>query len=150
MQKVMCQYCKIKDDKEIMVVESNMKTKKYFHEQCLHMKKSRDEAVKIFYEYTKSLEPLVKVYDAFKKIKNKGINEEQVLYLVQYVRDNKCVLNYPYGLLYYLDAAMKDYNKNKKTQQITNITKSDEDFVKIEIKKDIVEKKDELDISDFL
>ena len=150
MLKVTCQYCKTKENKDEMVYEEKQNIKKYYHQHCLNMKKNRDEAVGIFYEYTKCLEPVKKVYDAFKRIKMKGMNEEQILYLVKYVRDNRCVLNYPHGLLYYLDAAMKDYRKNK--QAITNIntTKSDEDFVKIEIKKETTNKEDELDISDFL
>ena len=150
MRDVVCQYCKVKDNKDNMVFVQNNKIKKYYHSRCLELKKSRDEAIEIFYDYTKSLEPIKKLYDVFNKIKNKGMNEEQILYLVKYVRDNNRVLNYPHGLLYYLDAAIKDYKKNKKIYTITKITKSDEDFVKLEIKKDTTTKDDEMDISDFL
>lgn len=123
-------------------------TRKYYHKECLKMKNDRDEAVQIFYDYTKSYEPLKKVYDAFKRIKSKGINETQILYLIKYIRDNNKILNYPHGLLFYLDEAMKDYNKNKKLYQIDRVVKNEDDFIQVNHNQN--ERNDKMDISDFL
>lgn len=151
--KVKCKYCNEKDEKDLMVyIEKNGK-KEYFHRPCLRYKTDRDEALKLFYEYTGSYEMQSKVYHAFKQIRNKGLTDSDVLYIMQYIIKNKCVLNYPIGMMYYVDRAMKDKQESSKTNKnnervINAPIKVMPLYMKKEEQKD--DKENENDISDFL
>lgn len=156
MKQIKCQYCSKKGNKDDMcldthITKSGNTVNKYYHKKCLHLKNCRDRAINIFYEYTKSLEPKQKLYTVLKQIKEKGIDEEGILYTMQYIEDNKCVLNYPHGILYYLDNAIKEYKKyqSRKKDEKRNVAKSKEDVTIIS--NSIIKNttNDELDISDF-
>ena len=141
---IKCQYCQSKSAKEQMLYVD----KKYYHNECKVQKDCRDMALDLFYSYTKSLALKQNVYMIFSKIKSMGFKDEDVLYIMRYIVKNNLKLNYPPGILYYVDRAIKDreYEKNyKKKQEIT--------VDKIE-KIEYIEKKellpDKKDISQYL
>ena len=155
---VKCQFCNIKREKDKMDCETTespttgKKSNKYYCPECKKLLKSRNEALEKFYSYTGSLLLQNQVYTAFKKMKDKGLNEHDILCVMDYIIENKHVLNYPMGMLYYIDRAMKD--KRIKEQQRKSKEKILQSKTKpITIIKDIPKEPkqvDEMDISDFL
>lgn len=141
---IKCQYCQSKSEKETMIFDN----KKYYHIECKKQKDCRDMALDLFYSYTKSLALKQNVYMIFSKIKSMGFKDEDVLYIMQYIEKNKLKLNYPPGILYYVDRAIKDriYEKNYKNKQQTSIDKI-EKIEYIEKKELLSDKKD---ISQYL
>ena len=119
MRKVKCQYCGGFEDKNLMVTDPNCASKptKYYHSECLVHKNNRKKALDLFYSYTESYEMSSAVYLVFKKIRDKGLTDTDVLYIMEYVAKNKCVLRYPMGLLYYVDKAMKDKKERERADK---------------------------------
>lgn len=104
-RKVICQFCKSKSDKENMTKVNN----KYYHMECKELIDNREKAINLFYQYTGSLCLKKELYNIFSMIKKQqGLDENDILYLMEYIVKNKCKLNYPMGLRYYVDNAMKD------------------------------------------
>lgn len=160
MAKVKCKYCGEKQEKAEMELyiresKSGRRYREYYHPECLSLKQSRQKATDLFYEYTGSLEPKKMLNTAFKQMKEQGMNEHEILYTMQYIVKNNCVLNYAMGIKYYATPAIKEYKSRKnflekqKTEQkrdtsIGIVTSND----KTDLKRPRV--KDELDISNFL
>lgn len=129
--------------------------KEYYHEECLNLKNARERTVELFYQYTGSLEPIKMINIAFKQMAEQGLNEKEILYVMEYIIKNKCVLNYAMGIKYYATPAIKEYRsrqnfllKQKVNQEktnsigiITNENKSEKPKIEVE---------DSLDISDFI
>lgn len=139
----------------IRETKSGRKYREYYHSECLSLKQSREKAINLFYNYTGSLEPKKMVNTAFKQMRDQGMNEHEILYTMEYIIKNNCVLNYAMGIKYYATPAIKEYKsrknflekqktKQKKNTSIGIVT----DCSKLNIKKLKIE--DELDVSDFL
>lgn len=161
MAKVKCKYCGEAHIKSEMVLHtrttsSGRQYREYYHSECLKLKQARDKAVDLFYKYTESLEPIKMVNIAFKQLKDQGVNEHEILYIMEYIAKNQCVLNYAMGIKYYATPAMKEY-KNRRSflhkQQVNQ--KKDTDVgivtdVSPTTKQNINIDEDHLDISSFL
>lgn len=154
---VKCQFCSKKDEKDNMVKvekvsDSGSKTNKYYHKECLSLLKDKKEAVDKFYEYTGYLDPIVTLYVAFKKMKAKGLDEHDILYTMNYIIETNGVLNYPMGLLYYLDRAMKDKKYKlqlaENRERILNSGSKIQPIIRNDYGKLNIE--DSLDASDFI
>lgn len=160
MRQVKCRHCgsqglASKMELNIRVSKTGRQYKEYYHEECLELKNARDKAVELFYQYTSSLEPIKMINIAFKQMVEQGLNEKEILYVMEYIIKNKCVLNYAMGIKYYATPAIKEYRSrqkfllNQKINQeknnsigiITEESKSEKPKVKME---------DDLDISDFI
>ena len=170
---VKCKHCGLKSDKSIMIKIEKGSTKYYAHEECeirvaqekLNMEKLKQEkkiqkefdkecrkrSVDLFYEYTESLAPITLVNLAFKKCKEKGLTNKDILYTMEYIVKNKMVLNYPMGILYYIDRAMRDKREVDKIEKANNIVlKSEIKFIPLINKRNDKKIDNESDISDFL
>lgn len=169
---VKCKYCGEKSQKSEMLCVEKGATKYYIHESCdiakqqernikeiekmnkkkdvEDNKKYRDEAISIFYDYTKSLEPIMMLNVAFKKCIEKGLTMEDVRDTMLYIVKNKCVLRFPMGILYYIDRAMKEKKEVEKInkQNERNITAPIK-IMPLSMKKED-KANDDYDISDLL
>ena len=160
MRQVKCRYCGSQGlvsemELNIRASKTGRQYKEYYHEECLELKNARDKAVDLFYQYTSSLEPIKMINIAFKQMIEQGLNEKEILYVMEYIIKNKCVLNYAMGIKYYATPAIKEYRNrqrfllNQKINQeknnsigiITEENKSEKPKVKMD---------DDLDISDFI
>ncbi|MGJ0846484.1 hypothetical protein ACR77J_07340 [Tissierella praeacuta] len=159
MTEVKCRYCENKGTKNemklhIKVSATGRRYKEYFHEECFALKESRDKAVKLFYEYTQSLEPIKMINTAFKQMRDQGINEHQILYIMEYIVKNKCVLNYAMGIKYYATPAIKEYKSRQQFLKKQNINQEKTSSIGIIVEECKVKKQvkveDDLDISSFL
>lgn len=167
MRQVKCKYCGIQDSKENMIVISE-NPKKYAHKECEenHLKEKalkqlskdkskqdkidRNLAVDLFYKYTGSLEPVLKVNLAFKKAIEKGLTGSDILYTMKYIEKNNCKLNFSMGFLYYIDNAMREKKveeERNRQNEIAMKNVSNMRIIPIQQKKE--EKKSESDISDL-
>lgn len=139
---VKCKHCGVKEDKSMMVKIKKGSVEYYSHPTCeiayendkLEKERAKSEkkikeeedktyrecAINLFYEYTKSLSPIALVNVAFKKCKEKGLNYKDILYTMEYIVKNKMVLNYPMGILYYIDRAMKDKKELERIEKNNN------------------------------
>lgn len=158
---VKCKFCSAKSEKEEMVCIENMSSggkvaRRYYHKDCLKKLKARDEAKEKVIEYTGFLGTDAQIYVAFSKAKAKGLDEIDILYTIDYIIKNKCVLNYPMGLLYYIDRAMREKRKEKEIQEKKQKILSKKvkiqplQFRREEVKQEQEEKTNEFDISDFI
>lgn len=114
-----------------------------------------NEAADIFYNYTGSLATKFQLNTAFKAMKDIGMTEEDILYTMNYIVRNKCVLNYPMGIRFYADRARIERRtiEANETAQNKNMTKSSAAGIVVEnerIIKKTSRKEDDLDISNFL
>lgn len=170
---VKCKHCGLKSEKSIMIKIEKGSTKYYVHEECeirvaqeksdaekLKQEKKKQEeidkayhkrSVDLFYEYTQSLAPITLVNLAFKKCKEKGLTNKDISYTMEYIVKNKMVLNYPMGVLYYIDRAMRDKREVDKIEKTNNIvSKSEIKFIPLINKKNDKKIDNESDISDLL
>lgn len=140
--KVKCKHCQIKEDKSLMIKVRKGSAEYYAHLSCENlyeeskkekervkleqkMKEEEDKhdrlyAVNLFYEYTQSLAPITLLNLAFKKCKEKGLTYKDISYTMDYIVRNKMTLNFPMGILYYIDRAMKDKKEVDRIQKNNN------------------------------
>ena len=160
MAKVKCKHCGVSNEKEEMHLSarrsnSGKEYREYYHPECLSLKESREQAIKLFYEYTGSLEPMKMINVAFKQMKDLNVNEHEILYTMEYIIKKKCVLNFAMGIKFYANAAVKEcrarqsFIKNQRTDQqkissIGIVTERDS------IVREKITREDDLDISSFL
>jgi len=114
---VKCKFCSNKNDKEQMECVKKGKVNNYYCPKCLIDIKTRDEIINKFYEYTNSLVVISQVYLAINKLKEKKLTYDDILYIMDYVINNKCVLNYPAGLAFYADRAIKQKRELDKIKE---------------------------------
>lgn len=154
MSQVKCRYCSEKVEKIKALYLEKGKTKKvkyYYHKACLKLQEDRDSALDLFYTYTGSLVLQSQVYSAFKKCREKGLTDSDVLYTMKYISENKMVLNYPMGILYYIDRAMKDKKlKDNVKKQNKRLITSPIKIMPLSMKRNKKERDDSFDISDIL
>jgi len=156
---VKCQYCKEKAEKvkmECIEKQSGNKiVRKYYHKDCYKKKQARDLAKDKFIKYTGFLGVESQIYVAFKKIKEKGLDEYDILYTINYIINNQHVLNFPMGLLYYIDRAMRQKHKEaeilaEKERVIKNLSNVKIKPLKYRNDTEKQEQKNEFDISDYI
>jgi hypothetical protein len=151
---VKCKYCSEKVEKEDAVYMEKGKTKKtkhYYHKKCMEQQNAKDSALSLFYEYTGSLVLQSQVYVAFKKCREKGLLDTDILYTMEYISKNKMVLNYPMGILYYIDRAMKEKRQHEKViKQNERLISSPIKIMPLSMKRDKKERDVSVDISDIL
>ena len=118
-----CQYCpdKILTESD-RVVEISGDVKKSYHKECFEQRNAKAKALDLFYQYTGSLVMQNMVYLAFKKAREKGLTDKDILYTMEYIIKTKSVLNYPMGILYYLDRAMKEKAEQEKRDKQDDAT----------------------------
>ncbi len=147
-RKVICQFCRQKDDKENMIKFHD----KYYHTNCKKLIDDREKAIDLFYTYTHSLCLKKELYNVFSIIKKQQhLNESDILYVMEYIVRNKCKLNFPMGIRYYVDKAMKDKTIKEKLEiqkqkELENLQNEIIDTEVINKKY----KKEESDISDII
>lgn len=139
----------------IRTTASGRQYREYYHPQCMELKRARDRAVDLFYEYTGSLEPIKMVNIAFKQLKDQGLSEHEILYVLKYIIKNRCVLNYAMGIKYYATPAIKEYRSKHNFIQKQELNKQKDTGIGIvtETEESIfprVDLEDDLDISSFL
>lgn len=150
---VKCKFCLEKKDRDGMECVQKGKVKSYYCPECLKLLNSRDRALELFYSYTQSLVPTSQVYLAFSKLREKGLTHHDVLYIMEYVIKTNSKLNYPMGLIYYADKAIRQKKseeqiKLQKEKVLNTIHKTPTIIEnKIKFEKSV---NDESDISDFL
>ena len=157
-RQVKCKYCETKNDKDKMdlVIHKSDSGREYKHyyckeKKCFKRKLSKDEFVKIFYEYTKSQAMPREVYKVFNKMMSNGLSEFKCLYVIKYIRDRKKGLNHPWGMMHYVNDAMIEFRKQlqKRREQRNNFDKKNVDKYNIE-EYNYTKKEDRRDISEFI
>ena len=125
---------------------------KYYHTNCKKLIDDREKAIDLFYTYTHSLCLKKELYNVFSIIKKQQhLNESDILYVMEYIVRNKCKLNFPMGIRYYVDKAMKDKTIKEKLEiqkqkELENLQNEIIDTEVINKKY----KKEESDISDII
>ena len=151
MRSCKCKYCgqQIESELEKTTIKVG-KVNHNYHNDCYEQQLARDKALSLFYDYTGSLVMQNMVYLAFKKAREKGISDKEILYTMQYIVNTKSVLNYPMGILYYLDRAMKNKAEEEKREKANRQIEGKTIRIMPITQRKQEEKKDDYDISDLI
>ena len=155
---VKCKYCQTtrsKDEMELILHRSSG-GKEYKHyyckeKKCYKRKLCKDDFVKIFYEYTNSQVMPKDVYKVFNKMMSNGLNEFKCLYVIKFIRDRKKGLNYPWGMMHYVNDAMTEFRKQLRKQREQRVNFDEKNIDKYNIKEyNYNKREDKQDISEFI